>query len=82
MDRPTSSYGGNVRGSSLRNSRSPPRNEYRNGSGVREGSQGKRLSPLRSHVAAGMNSLQPADRGSAHADEEMYERRRQEELRR
>ena len=81
MDRPNSSYGGNMCASGLRNSRSPPRNDYRGGSGAREDSQGKRLSPLRSRVAAGMNSLQPGERGS-HGEEEMYERRRQGELRR
>ena len=73
MDRPNSSYGGQNRTSALRNSRSPPRKDFRSGR-ARDGSNGKALSPLRSKVAATQQS--------GFNEEELYERRRQEELRR
>ena len=60
MDRSNNTYGGQARASALRNSRSPPRNDFRSsGSGAggghtRNASRGTNkepLSPLRSRIA-------------------------------
>lgn len=86
VDNPNHSYGGSRRSHALRNSRSPPRNDpshasasYNYRSGGSSNGNGKDVSPLRSNMAQ-RSQGHPSSQGLN--EEELYELRRQQELRR